>query len=106
MAMVGIKINSLAKELNMKSKDLIEVLVKNGFGTKGSSAALSDEEFGFLMDTLTRNHQTSDLNSYLSGETYVRVETEERIQKRLALHSLSGHVHENSRRLGRQASTV
>ena len=84
MAMVGFKINTLAKELNMKSKDLIEVLAQNGFGTKGSSATLSDEEFGFLMDYLTRNHQTVDLNSYLSGETYIRVETEERLQKRLA----------------------
>ena len=84
MAMVGFKINTLAKELNMRSKDLTEVLAKNGFGAKGSSATLSEEEFGFLMDYLTRNHQTADLNSYLSGETYVRVETEERLQKRLA----------------------
>ena len=84
MAIVGFKINTLAKELNMKSKDIVDVLAKNGFGIKGSSAALSDEEYGFLMDYLTRNHQTTDLNAYLSGKTYVRVETEERLQKRLA----------------------
>lgn len=83
MASAGFKINILAKELNLKSKDLIELLAKGGFSTKNShSASLTDEEYGYLMDTLTKENQTTDLNAYLAGKTHVIVETEERVRRR------------------------
>ena len=37
MAITGFKINTLAKELNMKSKDLVEILAQNGFGANGQN---------------------------------------------------------------------
>ncbi len=79
---VTIKLNVLAKELNVKSKDLSVLLAENGFGEKSTQAALSDDEFGFLMDALSKANETTDLNAYLSGVTHVTVETEERLKQR------------------------
>ncbi len=81
MGTAGIKINSLAKELNLKNKDVLELLSKGGFNKNTHTATLTDDEFGYLMDLLTRENETTDLNSYLAGKTYVRVETEERIRR-------------------------
>lgn len=84
MAITGFKTNanSLAKELNLKNKNILDLLAKGGFSEKGASASLTEDEYGYLMDLLTRENETTDLNSYLSGKTYVRVETEERIKQK------------------------
>ena len=78
------KLNGLAKDLNMRTKDLSEILVSGGFAPKSSSQSLNEEEFSYLMDRLSKENQTSDLNGYLAGTTYIRVETDEKREKRLA----------------------
>ena len=78
------KLNGLAKDLNMRTKDLSEILVSGGFAPKSSSQSLNEEEFSYLMDRLSKDNQTSDLNGYLAGTTYIRVETDEKREKRLA----------------------
>ncbi len=86
MATTGYKINSLAKELNIKGKDIIELLAKNGFADKNGQSALSDDEYSVVMEYLTKDNQTTDLTSYLDGKTHIIVETEEklRIKEQLA----------------------
>ena len=83
MADFNYRINSLAKELNMKSKEIIELLANGGFPAKANHMAqLTEDEFSYILDTLTKNNQLTDINSYLRFETFIHVETEEKIKRR------------------------
>ncbi len=65
------KIAKLAKDLGLKSKELVEVLSQNGIEAKTTQKALEPMEFDVLFDTITREHQITDIGSYLSGATYI-----------------------------------
>ena len=65
------KIAKLAKDLGMKSKELVEVLSKNGIEAKTTQKALEPVEFDILFDTITRQNQIVDIGSYLSGASYI-----------------------------------
>ncbi len=71
------KINTLAKELGMKSKDLITCAEKCGIEIKNTSALLTTEEFDAIFNALTLENQIKDINSYLSGKTFIKVENVE-----------------------------
>lgn len=65
------KINKLAKDLGLKSKELVEVLAQNGIEAKTTQKALEPAEFDVLFDTLTRANQISNIGDYLDGVTYI-----------------------------------
>ncbi len=65
-----LKVTQLSKDMNMKSKDVLEVLSEKGVSVK-SSASLDVEQFELVLDTLTRNNQVDDIGSYLEGVTYI-----------------------------------
>ena len=65
------KIAKLAKDLGVKSKDLVEILSNNGIEAKTTQKALEPAEFDVLLEVLTRSHQITDIGSYLAGETYI-----------------------------------
>ncbi len=65
------KITKLAKDLGVKSKDLVEILSQNGIEAKTTQKALEPVEFDILFDALTSANQISDIGSYLSGESYI-----------------------------------
>ena len=71
------KINSLAKDLDIKSKDLLAIAEKSGMSGKNPGVLLEAEEFDVLFNNLTKNNQIKDINSYLSGETVIVLEGEE-----------------------------
>ena len=48
------KITKLAKDLGVKSKDLVELLSQNGIEAKTTQKALEPIEFDILFDALTR----------------------------------------------------
>ena len=65
------KLNKLAKDLGLKSKDLVEILSQNGIEAKTTQKALEPNEFDILFETLTRAHQISNIGDYLDGVTYI-----------------------------------
>lgn len=65
------KITKLAKDLGIKSKDLVELLAQNGIEAKTTQKVLDPTEFDVLFDALTRANQIVDIGRYLSGESYI-----------------------------------
>jgi translation initiation factor IF-2 len=51
------RINALAKDFNLKSKDLITVLENAGFTGKTHMAVLEENELSIIFETLTQNNQ-------------------------------------------------
>ncbi len=70
------RVNQLAKDLGMKSKELLGVLEKTGVGAKTTMAVLEADEINLLFDELTREKQIKNLDRYLDGSFYIRSETE------------------------------
>lgn len=64
------KINKLAKDLGLKSKDLVDLLAAKGKEVTVQKA-LEPVEFDLLFDALTKEHQISDIGDYLDGKTYI-----------------------------------
>ena len=64
------KVNQLSKDLGMKSKDLMEMLASHGIEAKTQSA-LEPDEFGILLNVLTKDNQISGIEDYLDGITYI-----------------------------------
>ena len=51
------RINALAKDLNVKSKDIIELIAAAGKGQKSSMTALSEEELSYVFEYYTQKNQ-------------------------------------------------
>ena len=65
-----IKINTLAKDFNMKSKDVIDVLAAAGMDKK-SSGTVDSDEFASFLDHITSTNQTTNMSDYLSGKAVI-----------------------------------
>ena len=65
------KITKFAKDLGMKSKDLVALLAQNGIEAKTTQKALEPLEFDILFESLTQANQITDIGSYLDGVTYI-----------------------------------
>ena len=65
------KLTKLAKDLGVKSKDLVEILAQNGIEAKSTQKALEPAEFDILFETLTRANQITNIGDYLDGVTYI-----------------------------------
>ena len=65
------KLNKLAKDLGVKSKELVEILTQNGIEAKTTQKALEPAEFDVLFDQLTRANQITNIGDYLDGVTYI-----------------------------------
>ena len=66
MAEEKIRINSLAKDLNIKSKDLIELLAGHGYGGKSYMTALESDELSIIFEYYTQQHQT-DIEAFFKS---------------------------------------
>ena len=64
------KVNQLAKDLGIKSKDIVDTLAEKGIAAK-TQASLEGREFDILMETLTKQNQIKDIDSYIFGDTYI-----------------------------------
>ncbi len=65
-----LKVNQLSKDLNMKSKDLNELLAGKGITLK-TQQTLKPEEFNLIFETITMGHQIENIEDYLDGITYI-----------------------------------
>ncbi|MCQ2456255.1 MAG: translation initiation factor IF-2 [Clostridia bacterium] len=66
------RINQMAKDLDMKAKDLCTTLEEAGIAGKSTSAALEAEEFNRFFDFITLKNQRKDMDGYLNGKTVIK----------------------------------
>ena len=64
------KVNQLAKDLGIKTKDVMELLAAHGVQAKTQSA-LEPDEFGLLFNLLTKANQIEGIDDYIDGITYI-----------------------------------
>ena len=79
-----IRINNLAKDLNMKSKELLEALTASGITGKTATGTLDTTEFSVLFDRLTSTNQITNMGDYLSGKADIERPKEEIKEERPA----------------------
>ncbi len=65
-----IKTNQLAKDLEMKSKDIVDMMSEAGITIKAQKA-LEPDEFGMLFNTLTSKYQVEGIDDYIDGVTFI-----------------------------------
>ncbi|MBR6680207.1 MAG: translation initiation factor IF-2 [Clostridia bacterium] len=65
-----LKVSQFAKDLNLKSKDIVEVFESKKLTLK-SQTMLAQDEFEILFETLTRNNQIDNIGNYIDGVTYI-----------------------------------
>ena len=65
------RINRLAKEFNLKSKDIVDLLAENGVEGKTHMAILEPAEFNLLIELITAKNQITNLDAYVKGEAVI-----------------------------------
>ncbi len=70
MAQIQYKVNQLAKDLNIKPKDIVDIMSDKGVEVK-TQKVLEPEEFGLFLHLITKNNQISGIDEYLDGVTYI-----------------------------------
>ncbi|MBQ4266650.1 MAG: translation initiation factor IF-2, partial [Clostridia bacterium] len=61
-----LKLSNFAKDMGVKSKDLVELLKSKGFDGKSASSTLEYEETSIILQHYTMNSTVDDISSYLS----------------------------------------
>ncbi len=70
MANPQFKVNQLAKDLGIKSKDIVDLLAQKGVVVT-TQQTLESREFDIVLNSLTRQNQIKDIDSYIFGDTYI-----------------------------------
>ena len=65
------KINQMAKDMGLKSKELTDILTDKGMGEVKSQKTLSEQEFNILFQTLTSDNQVENIYDYMDGVTCI-----------------------------------
>ena len=65
------RINRLAKDLNIKSKDILDLLTEAGLDGKTHMAILEPAEFNLFIDVMTKENQITNLDEYVKGEAVI-----------------------------------
>ncbi len=66
------RINQLAKDLGIKSKEILTKLDDTGLTGKSTMATLDSDEFNLFFDSLTKENQIKSMDLYLDGKTYIK----------------------------------
>ena len=61
-----IKANQLAKDLGLKSKDIVDIMAGKGIELK-TQKSLEPHEFDVLFDAITSAHQIEGIDDYIDG---------------------------------------
>lgn len=62
------RVNTLAKDLELKSKDIVDMLNEKGIEGKAHMAVIEPDEFGVIMNAVTSEAQFTNLNDYVDGK--------------------------------------
>ena len=63
------KVNSLAKDLGIKGKELVDFLAAKGIPDKSASASLEDSEVSLILTHYTKKFELSDISDYFALAT-------------------------------------
>ena len=69
--MAPMKLSQIAKDFNIKAKDVSDAFKDIGLEKKNSSATVDDEEFEIFFSHITRSHQIKDIDAYTSGRVKI-----------------------------------
>ena len=61
-----LKLSNFAKDMGVKSKDIVELLKDKGFDGKSASSTLEYDETSIILQHYTMNSTVEDIASYLS----------------------------------------
>ena len=64
------RVGQLAKDLGVKSKEILEIIGKEG-ESKATNIVLSPDEFSYLLLRLTEDKQISSIDDYIHGKIKV-----------------------------------
>ncbi len=79
------KVNQIAKDLGVKTKELQGTLEGLGIQVKSTSASLEADELNLLLEHMTEGAQIKDIDGYMNGKTRISLpESPEEKEKRLA----------------------
>ena len=81
MAQGSIKISQISKDLNLKTKEVLDTFSSEVGIEKKSGAAVDVAEFELFMQKLTLAHQIKNLDAYLSGETKITIKAAAKPEK-------------------------
>ena len=77
-----LRVNLLAKDLELKSKELTDLFTEFGITGKTSTATVEPWEFEVLIDKLTERNQITNMGDYLSGKAIIKTKNYlEKIEK-------------------------
>ncbi len=62
------RISNMAKDFGVKSKQILDILEANGIEGRKNNATLSPDEYGLVLESLTRGSQITNMTQYLAGE--------------------------------------
>ena len=65
------KINQMAKDMGLKSKELTDLLSDKGIGDVKSQKTLTEQEFNVLFQSLTEANQVDNIYDYMDGKTCI-----------------------------------
>ena len=72
--MAQIKVSQLAKDFDLKTKEVTDILKDLGYDKKNSGAIVEDEEFEIFLSFMTKKHQIKNLSAYTSGEVKIEAD--------------------------------
>ena len=75
-----IKANQLIKDLNIKSKDMSDIMTEKGLEFKAQKA-LEPIEFEAFFDAITSKHQIEGIDDYIDGVTFIPSKLEKVVKK-------------------------
>ena len=78
------KINQIAKDLGMKTKEVTAEAEAAGVAGKTTSASFEAEEFNMFFDHITSNNQIKDMDGYLKGKTVIKTAEAQAAEKAAA----------------------
>ncbi len=65
------KINQMAKDMGLKSKELTDLLSDKGMADVKSQKTLTEQEFNILFQSLTEANQVDNIYDYMDGKTCI-----------------------------------
>ncbi len=70
-----LRLNNFAKDFEIKSKQVLDILVSAGYEGKTHSATLEPDEFTLVVNRLSLENQIVGIDAYMNGEYTVKTKT-------------------------------
>ena len=62
------RVSNMAKDLNVKGKDLVDLLGEKGFAGKTNMTVLEPDDFGLVLNELSAARQVDNIDGYFNGD--------------------------------------